>query len=808
MSVLAIIILLIPIAVAVYFNEVIFPQKIKSVLIEGFEAATGKKIELSSAKLDLFKGLVVKDLAILDNDLWVVTAKEARLRFLIFPLFKKQIIITSLKLESPRIFVERAKDNSINIVKIFFEKPLLPGDAYNLTISRIILHNSDINFQDKTFDPPLLKDIKNAYLDARISLPDRIVFNTEFGVSTPGLPILIKAAGEYKALKKEWSFNIEAKDLCLKELSPYLKGQDILLPDGRADAQADVHVDSDRLGARINMTSLGLDLAQEPVKANINCSLTVNVEYDLNKKTLIYSGDIDIKNLALSGLEYIGRIDDIRGRAVFTESRFLSKNLTCTLAGLPVKAKANLTDFKRGTLNIDVASSTELKTLKSLLKDRFNMKLPADIFGPCKLNLRLEYKMPITSVPVVNGTLDTPGAKMVLDYNKTLLENVKGVFRFTSNQLSWEDIMFKHMDTDYNSSGRLTNFEKPGIDIELYSKDLSVKSLLAVNGSHLALSRFEGRYGTMEFSSLGDLDTADPANIMAQLSGTVKFDLGEDKEPFKRFKNMMKDSKPSGRLTAKFALKGNLNDLNSCAADVEVSGDRISLYKFKLENFIMNYVQRNGVMDIVKMQASLYGGTLDGSGRIGLTSQDKGYQVKAEVKGLKIEKAKLDTAFKGYDISGSIYSRFGLKGYLDDSSKFSAWGKINISDGKLWQLDLFKGIGALIFRRDFSAVIFKEGDCDFSVKDKVISMNDISLRSGLLNMNGVARIGFDGSIAASLKTEFTDEGLDAGKVANISAAIERYSIIEVNGTLKEPKIEIRPDLSNVAGDIAERLFQQ
>jgi len=789
---------------AIYFNEVVLPDKIRSALIAGFELATGKKIEMSSAKLDLFKGLVLKDLAILDNDLWVITAKEAHSRFLVIPLFKKQIIITALKLESPRIFVERAKDNSIDIVETFFKKPILLNGEYNLTISRVILSKAVISFKDSTFDPPLLRDINNVSLDAHISLPDKVAFNAEFELSAPELPISIKTEGKYEVLKKEWSFNVKMRDLYLKELSPYCKDWDLPLPEGRVDAEAALHINNDLIGAKISMTSLRLEFPEGPIKADINCALTANAEYDLNKKALMYSGTVDIKNLALRGLEYVDRIDDIRGNGIFTESRFMSKNLTCTLVGLPVTATADLTDLKAGSLNIDIRSTAELGALKNILKNRFKMKIPAELKGPGELSLRLEYKIPIKEMPAVSGYVNVSGAKIILDYNKTLLDNVKGRLKFTSNQLTWEDLTFKHIDAEYTSRGTITNFEKPGIDIKLDSKDLSVRSLLAVNDSFLTLSRLEGRYKDTEFSIYGDLDTTDPVRIAAEISGIIKFGLNENKELLKKFENIMSDSKPSGRLTAKFALKGDINDLLSCASSVEVSGPRISLYGFKMEDFTMSYMQRNGIIDIVKMQASLYGGTLDGSGRIDLVSKEGAYQIKAEVKGLKIEKIKLDTPFKDYDISGAIYSRFGLKGYQSDPSKFTAWGKINISNGRLWQLNLLRGIGTLVFRRDFSSVIFKEGDCDFSVKDKTISTGDISLRSDLINISGVARIGFDDSITASLKAEFTDEGVDASKMAG---AIERYSIIEVSGTLKEPKIKIRPDLSNVASDIAEGLFR-
>ena len=641
------------------------PQKIKSALLENFERATGKKIELSSAKLDLLKGLVIKDLVILDNDLWMVKAKEVNCRFLIVPLFKKHIVITSLKLKSAQVFLERGKDNSINIIEAFFKKPILLKDEFGLTVSRIILSSADISYKDNTLAGPFAKEIKNVSLDIHISLPDKIVFDTEFEIPSQ-LSMSFRASGEYRALKKELSLNIKVRDLYLGELAPYCKVEAFQIPDGRVDAEAELDINTDRLSAKIRMTSLDLNYLQDKIKASLNCALKANAEYNFSKKTLVYTCDLDIKNLALSGLEYVDRIDDIRGRAIITESRFLSKNLTCTVVGLPITAKADLTDFKTGALIVDITSNVKLGMLKDLLKNRFKISLPAALKGAGSLNLRLEYKVPVKEMPLINGYLDVSGADITLDYNKIPLKAMNGRFNFTSNQLLWEDLKFKHADMDYRSSGVLTNFEKPGIDIKLDSNALSVRSLLAVNGNFLTLSRLEGRYENLEFSIYGDLDTADPSNLIADINGSMKFDLYENKGPFSRFKNFMNNSKPSGRLTAKFALKGNINDMNSCATDAEISGDIISLYGLKMENFKMSYMQRDGVMDIVRIQSSLYGGTLSAAGRVDLVSKDTPYQINAELKALNIERIKHDTAFKDYDISGLIQSRFGLKGYSGD----------------------------------------------------------------------------------------------------------------------------------------------
>ena len=75
-------------------------------------------------------------------------------------------------------------------------------------------------------------------------------------------------------------------------------------------------------------------------------------------------------------------------------------------------------------------------------------------------------------------------------------------------------------------------------------------------------------------------------------------------------------------------------------------------------------------------------------------------------------------------------------------------------------------------------------------------------------MYGAVKISFDKEITASLKAEFTDEGVDAARGNNMAGAIERYCVIEVKGTLDEPKYKIRPDLSNIMKDIADNFFKQ
>lgn len=790
----------------IYVNETILPAHIKSALLDVLTQATGKTVSISSAKIDIFRGIVIKDLVISDGETKILSCKDVSSRFLIMPVFRKEIVITALKFASPELFVERMKDGSLNVIEIFFKKPMLLKGDYGVNISRIVLYNANVAYRDDTIEPPFLKTFKNVSLKMRLLLPAKAVFDAEFQADS-ALPAFIKTAGEYNLADKALSVDMKFSDLYIKDYAPYFKDHKLELPEGRMDGEAKINFKYPVIRARLNMTSLSLIFSQDRVKADLNCGARIDIEYDLNLKKLIYTGDLDIKNLSLSNLEYVGRIDDVRGSAIFTDSKFTSDNITCTVSGLPVRAKVSVVDLKTGILDIDCDSTVSLKALKDLLKNKFKIELPAEMSGDGALKTSLQYKLPIKELPVVKGSLSVSDAAFTLEYNKMPLEKVSGRFDFTSNQLLWRDLTFRHSGIFYKSSGILTNFENPGIDIKLNSDKLSLSALVAVNGKFITISRLDGKYEDSEFAVYGDIDTGDPSDLSAELGGTLKFNLKAGGEPLVRFKDILKDAKLSGALTANFNLKGKLKDLTTCAINAQVSSDHVSFYGYKMENFRMDYIQRSGIMDITRLAATLYGGVFDGSGMLDLVSKDHPYTITGEIRGLKIEKAKMDTAFKDYDISGSIRMRFGVKGFSNDISRLQAWGKIDITNGKLWQLNLFKGLGTLVFKKDFSNVIFKEGNCDFSLKDKVAITSDLNLRSDLINLSGVVRVGFDNSINASLKAEFTDEGVDAANM-NMAGAIERYSIIEAKGTLKTPNFKIRPDLTSIVSDIAQSVFKK
>ena len=135
--IILIIIILAVIAGIFYLNKTILPTKIKSEIVGGLETLTQKKVILGSVQFSILKGLVLKDLIIRDDLSAIINVKEAHCGFLVLPLLNKKIVISHLIFESPDIFIERRKDNSLNILELFPKKNEAAAREFKMLIYRV-----------------------------------------------------------------------------------------------------------------------------------------------------------------------------------------------------------------------------------------------------------------------------------------------------------------------------------------------------------------------------------------------------------------------------------------------------------------------------------------------------------------------------------------------------------------------------------------------------------------------------------------------------------------------------------------------
>lgn len=703
----------------IYLNNVILPIKIKSLIIKSLQEQSKKRASLESLQFNIFKGLVLRNLIIYDDEKPIISIKESSAAFLILPIFKKMIVIPALKFKSVEIFLERRKDNTLNIQDLLLKKtPQSQKAKFSIYVYKVNITDAKIKFQDKSFPKAFSKNIENSELNLYLSLPGSIKFNLKSEILTTPI-INLKASGNFLFPEKQLTAKITLKDFSPREFFCYYQNLGISIPEGSIDALIDLKLKNDILYLDFATENKNLTILRNmQVFANLNANLKSNLQYSLNDKQ-------------------------------------------------------------------------------------------------------------------VNGYLDVINAVLKLGKMEFPFADINGRFEFSLRQLKWLGLSFKYSGVTYKTQGTLTDFRMPFVQLELTSKDLFLESNFALNNKLIKLSKLSGRYLSSEFLMTGDINTSSPPDIETDIDGKLNINLEDIKELLKKFtplevnnkglqspsaglflmafKKQLEKIKPEGSMHVQFNVNGNINDIKSCKVLAEFASSSISAYGLKAKDFFLKFSQKDAIIDIPRIYLSFYDGSIEAGASMNLDSSDLPFRLTADMQGIKIEKLKLDTVAKEEDLAGTVSAHVKINGLFNEISKLSGAGKINIVEGKLWQLNLFKGLGLLLFAKDFSNIIFHESSCDFFIQDKYIFTNILELKSNITELSGSARIGFDSSIDASLNVHILDEAIPlTGTFKDVTTVIldqaGRFGVIKISGTLREPKYRFQPAFVDIIKGLREAIF--
>ena len=793
--------ILVSLIAAAYLSAITLPIRIKAFVVDGIESATHKSVFIHSVRFSILKGLVLEGPVLYDKTSIIMRAREASGAFLILPIFKKKVIIPSIKIDSPSILIERKSDNSFNVEELIPKEYSKDGIA--VTIYRVIIKNAQIKFIDKTLNPVFTKNIEKANIDVHLLLPAKVSFNITCAI--PPKPYIdVKSYGEYVFSNKELTAQVTVDNLSLKEFAPYYAASKISFQDGNLDTRLSLHVKGGIIDSDINAVTRRLLVSKDKLNARLDSDVKAHMRYDIGNKRLEYAGNLDIHAMDIAGIDTIERLDNVKAMVEFSDSRISSENLSVNALGMPWKARVNLVNFGNPIFDIYASTQTHLSTFQKVLQDKFKMKFLVDVAGKSEIQIAIQAEP--NKPPKLNGYVHMHDATISLGSGNFPVERINGQAQFTANALTWSGVDLMYRGIGYKASGTLTNFEYPGIQLEASSRDLSFKSIFAVDNKMVKISQLKGKYLNSEFSVTGETDLEDSGSMESRLRGSIEFDL-KDMKTMVKPSDAIQKMKVDGKLDAEFILDGDIKNIGACEIDAAVKSKHLLFYGFELNDMALNYIQEEGVGNIKNLRSLFYGGSILASGKIEWLAKEPVYSMTLNAKDVKLGRLKKDTGFKDKDVSGDIKMYASLNGFLKDPTLITGIGNISIARGKLWQLNLFKGLGSLIFTSDFSDIVFANVSCDFKIKDKTFFTDDLVLNSDLLKISGGGSIGFDKTVAASLRSELAEEAMYPGIRRNIATAIGKYTYIEVSGTTVEPKYKIRPSVSDIVDSVTSAFIQ-
>ncbi|MFZ2356779.1 MAG: hypothetical protein WAW67_03025, partial [Candidatus Omnitrophota bacterium] len=286
----------------IYLNKVMLPVKIKSLIVTTLQEQTHKKVTLGDVRLNIFKGIVLRDLKIFDGSETIASLKEGSCTFLVWPFFKKQIIIPTLNFKAPEIFLERRVDNTLNILEFFKQKKSSNSKPkFALYIYKINVIAGRIIFKDSAVTPSLVKTVENINLVANLSLPTNIKFNFKLQIKDT-IPIKIISRGQYNIVKKELISQLSVKDFPPGEFIGYFKNLGLLPQAGLLDAEAGIIFKNNLLDTDVVLLTKELKATNGNINFKLNSSLKANFKYNFTNKKWDLSGRATIVRLDVSGL--------------------------------------------------------------------------------------------------------------------------------------------------------------------------------------------------------------------------------------------------------------------------------------------------------------------------------------------------------------------------------------------------------------------------------------------------------------------------------------------------------------------------
>ena len=112
------------IGLVVLAKVLITPERVRDTVVPLAEEALQRDVSLGEISVSLFSGIELHDLAISekDGDVSFVASDLVRLRYQLLPLLAMQVVIDEVRIEAPRIRVERFADGSFNFSDLLGEE--------------------------------------------------------------------------------------------------------------------------------------------------------------------------------------------------------------------------------------------------------------------------------------------------------------------------------------------------------------------------------------------------------------------------------------------------------------------------------------------------------------------------------------------------------------------------------------------------------------------------------------------------------------------------------------------------------------
>jgi hypothetical protein len=788
----------------VYLDKVYLPVKIKTSLTKGLQEALHYNVDIAKINFNLINGIVIHDIfvydKIKDKENTILYIKQASFHLLYLPLLKDQkVIIPILHIYSPELKLRYRKGNTLNVSALFSpgqDKSTKQKNKVIPLIYKINILKGELLFEDERQQPKFSKIIQ----DLNIGLSAGDLKKASFVIRGNILPVeekpsKISLQGDYNFSSKELAAKLNLVNLNLAELDLYLKSLPFSITSGR--------VENTNLSLKLKNKNCELsgivylkevEANREKLKLVADLDILPQLSYAIDTKTFTYKLGFRFNAAKLQGIKYLESASAIKGNLELTNDVLRAENLEFEALDSNFKLNGSLENFSNPSLALDLESSN-LKLEKAF--PLINHPQGLNLSGIAKA--RVGLKGNLKELPLeVKAELTVEDAKLETPVLKEPLQHIKGGVVLEPDEARWEELVFNYQDTLYTTTGRLIDFKTPSLNFKISSKDLKLASDIKIDLDLINLNTLNAKYIDSDCDIKGTIEMQEKNNPLLDLAITLKLNP-KDIMVFlpKQLAESIQGTKLQGNIQLSGSISGKAKNYKDWNIEVEGSSELLSIYNFRFNNLFFNLLQRDKLFNISGLSASSYSGVVNLDFVSNLTPNEPTYALKFSSLGIDLGQLKSDIGLKDKDLAGILNINANLAGDFKDSASLKGNGLLSIKNGKLWQLNLLRGLGELFLLPSYEKIIFKEAMAGFNIENKAISTEDLQLVSDQLKLNCEGSLGFNGSLNfiayAQVNKEFIRESSDLRKfTAAILGELGSAISIKIGGTTSKPKYHLVP----------------
>lgn len=520
-----------------------------------------------------------------------------------------------------------------------------------------------------------------------------------------------------------------------------------------------------------------------------------------------YAGEVRFTDAVIRDVPYVHAVERLRGTLRFETNRLATDQLSFQTQGTDIELAGSLIDFGQPVLNIR-AKTDNLDLQKffaafPVLTEKTNITAAGTaaveafylgaIQSPAAADIRINARprgAAITSpkIPPPEGSL-TAGS----------ITDISGEIDYRKDLVVCKDLRGSYQKKSYTLNGRLADFSRPVVDIEVASADLSAAAQIKILNQAFQIIFLTGKYFNSAVDVKGDVHLREGGEPDLDIRGTFALSL-EDLHAFSpALKDRFPQLQPVGTISGEGLFKGKPENWRDWDLTFTARAPTVSLNGFYLDEVDIQYEQRDRHVSKCNLTGRVYNGSLNITSSADLAPEDAVAQFTGSLEALDLaalRKSDLAFAAKNKFLAGRLSALVHLNGVLKDPPRWKGGGTAAVADGHLWHWNILDGILSMLLIQEFKEVIFTDGQADFTVADGKISTADAAINSESISLKGQGWIDFAGNIDFDIAPAFGElaaiESPSLKKVPSLLLAQGGdYVAVRLTGTLRNPRYKVQ-----------------